>query len=117
WADEGPAPPAEVLAHRRGLGAELDLHQGGQVRRPGPGRRLEGPDVGGEAPELGDEFAVPAGIVDGGRDLGMVAHDPRIAQQPTFIGFGEAGDNPGVEVREGTSKAVALAEYGQPAQA
>src|SRR5512132_1011725 len=93
WADERPAAAAQVLAHRLGLAALAEPHQGGIVEDRGPrtGVGFVPPHVRGEAAEFAAQLDAAAGIVDGRLDLGPVAHDPGVAEEPV--------DAPGIEAR------------------
>ena len=45
-----------------------------------------------------------------------MAHDPRVAEQPSHVVLGEVRHDPEVEPGEGGTEGLTLAQDGQPAQ-
>ena len=58
-----------------------------------------------------------AGVGDGGQDLGPVAHDPRVSQQPVHVLLPEAGHRLRDESGEGLTEGRPLAQDRRPGQA
>jgi len=115
-ADEAQAAPLELARERAALGrARRQVAQRARRRRR-PLRR--------ERPhELGEVDAGLAQRDDGARvrdrrlDLGAVAHDARVGEQPRDVVVAEGGDARGVEVAEGGAERRPLAQDRQPGQA
>ena len=83
-ADKTEAALAQILrqgARRLGLG-EGPQRLGGKPVGAGRGVRLEAPDIGGKAAELGLHLERPLGVVDGRGDLAAVPDDAGIEHQP-----------------------------------
>ena len=82
--DEAEAALAQILA-QRDRGCRLRGQRAADGRRR-QRRRLEAPDVGGEAAELLLDLERPLGIVDRRVDLAAMADDAGVLQQPLDIG-------------------------------
>ena len=118
-AHERPTPSLEVFSHGGSLADHAEPDQLPPVRQPGsePHNWLERPDVVGKTLELVFELEAPAGVVDGRLDLRSVADDAGIAQKPLDPTGVEPRDRGDVESLESPTKALPLAEEGEPAQA
>ena len=113
---EAEAAPPQVVAERarqRGFGRDRPRRPSLVLQRP-PAH--EAPQVLRERAVLGLHGQERLRIADGGRDLGPVAHDALVDEQPPHVGGVEAGDAPGVELGEGAPEGRTLAQDRRPRQ-
>ncbi|MNT43495.1 hypothetical protein D3C72_1799710 [compost metagenome] len=72
------------------------------------------PQPAGQRTGFVGQFASAPGVVDGGQDLGAIAHDARVAHQALDVGVGVARHAFEIEVVEGLAERLALAQDGDP---
>src|SRR5690606_37475955 len=118
-ADKAEAAPAQIAREAvRGLGmSNAPQVFPAQIGRAVFGRRFVAPKIGGERAEFALHLQRAGGIIDGGGDLAAMANDAGIAQQALDIGLAHGGDGGNVEAVEHRAETLALAQYGDPAQA
>ena len=92
--DEREAPPLQVLGQRHRLGRGRHLHRAPPGSAARARRRRSGSKpqtVGGERTELVAQLERPPRVVDRRLDLAAVAHDARVAQQPSHVARRRSG--------------------------
>jgi hypothetical protein len=100
-----------AIAVDSGVVAGTSANERGRGRAAGSGR--EGPQQRGEPVR---QVEGDPGVGDGGLDLGPVADDAPVGEQPLHVGRAEAGHRGRVETGERGPERLALAEDRQPGQ-
>ncbi len=115
-ADEGPAPPFEILAQRRGFGSGGELSGLGMSQTVLPRGGLELNEICVERTIFSLHFNGTRSIIDGGENLPPMADNSGVLQKSGDIALAEAGDLLKIEIFKGLPEIFALPENGEPAK-
>lgn len=115
---EGPAPLLEVLRKGQSLRARGQARKKGlrDPMRPLVRLRPPAPEVTGKRPKLAPKLQGAPCVLNRRLDLGPISHDARVPQERFGVTRRERSDRPDVEVMEGGSKGLPLAEDGDPGE-